>query len=248
MQERISVLVVEDEEIWAAQLQLSLESLGFTVAAIYDTVTGAMSNIASVHFDIALLDIHIDGKNLGIELGKIIHDIYHKPFIFITGSTDWHTAQEALTAKPSAYLVKPVNHTSLFVAIQTAIDNFSQQKTAVLENQVTRYDSFFVKTGNRYKKIEWANVIALSSDGRYTKVILDSHSEEYLIGNSLSKTLDHILPGKIKDLFVQINRSETINIKHIDELNGSCIKTRQKSFCVTENYIRQLKEKLNIVT
>jgi CheY-like chemotaxis protein len=164
MQQEISVLVIEDEEIWAQQLELTLHGLGFPVTAIFDNTEDALIQLPTLSFDIALLDININGRNMGIQLGKIIREVYQKPFIFITGSIDNHTAKEALDAGPSAYLIKPVNDTSLFIAVQNAFANFEKKATANAYDIANAYESFFVKLGNRYKKIDWKDVVALVSD------------------------------------------------------------------------------------
>lgn len=247
MYEPISVLIIEDEEIWAKRLEQSVTSSGFTIAAVVSSAADAVQQTAKQSFDIALVDINLHGDNIGIELGKIIHTIHKKPFIFITGSTEKEMAHEAMVAKPSAYLVKPVNDISLYTAIQTAIDNFNNQKTAFLENSVQPAESFFIKTGSRYKKIEWLNVITLSTEGRYTKVSLDNDNKEYLLGSTLIKTISTAVPQSIKHLFVQINRSEVINIKHIEELNKETILTKNKSFQASGNHLKELKEKLKII-
>lgn len=247
MQHKISVLVIEDEEIWATKLQMSLDSLGFTVVGMYDNAEDALINIPSLEFDIALLDINLNGKNIGIELGKIIGGVYKKPFIFITGSFDNHTVEQAVSAKPSAYLTKPANDASLFIAVQNAIENFDKKETAHTISSNNNYDSFFVKLGNRYKKIEWNNVVALVSDKKYTKVLLCNESTEFFINNTLPKTQLHIIPAALKNQFVQINRAEVINIKFVEELGGDRVKTPIGIFESTDGYLKELKVALNIV-
>lgn len=82
-----------------------------------------------------------------------------------------HTANDVIEAKPSAYLIKPVNKTSLFVAINNALQNFKTQATSSITTTNVS-DFFFVKHGNTYKKIEWADVVALESEKKYTKILV----------------------------------------------------------------------------
>ncbi|MFY7963929.1 MAG: LytR/AlgR family response regulator transcription factor [Chitinophagaceae bacterium] len=242
----IKVIIVDDEEIWATQLEMFAEKFGFEVVANFNDATNAMMQLAQLDFDIALLDINMNGKNIGIELGKLICNTYHKPFIFITGSFDHHTAQEAITAKPSAYLTKPFNDTSLYVAIHKAIDNFEKREVATSDKNNTT-ESFFVKVGNKYKRLEWQQVIALVSEKKYTKIKIANDDMEYLIGNTLPKTLQHILPKNFAHRFVQINRAEVINCNYITELKGYEVITTKGIFEATDGYIKQLKELLNLV-
>lgn len=222
-----------------------VEKLGFTIVGSFNNATTAMLELGKLDFDIALLDINMNGNNIGIELGKLISNTYQKPFIFITGSLDQHTATEALQAKPNAYLTKPVNSTSLFVAIQQAIHNFEKKQIAT-HTQNDILDSVFVKLGNRYKKIKWDEVVALISEKKYTKLMVANDGMDYYIGNTLPKTLQHILPKKIAPFFVQINRAEVINTQFITEIKGNEIITAHQNFEATEGYIKQLKELLKI--
>jgi DNA-binding LytR/AlgR family response regulator len=241
----IKILIIEDEDIWATQLELSLESLGFMVAAIFTSATDALANIATIEFDMALLDINMDGKNVGITLGKMIHYTYNKPFIFITGSTDKHTADEAIEANPSAYLIKPVNNTSLFVAINNALQNFQSNITSTISS-TNATNFFFVKYGNNYKKIEWTDVVALESEKKYTKVLVHANAAAYLLNSTLKKTQEDIVPTNFKHKFIQVNRAELVNIDYIDTLKDNIVITKQKTFDVTESYIKDLKKALGI--
>lgn len=242
----IRVIIVDDEEIWSTQLELFAQKFGFEVVACFNDATSAIMQFSKLDFDIALLDINMDGKNIGIELGKLISHTYHKPFIFITGSLDRHTASEALAAKPSAYLTKPVNDTSLYVAINQALQNFEDKQVATNESN-SKGNSFFVKVGNKYKKIEWQNVVALISDKKYTKILVANDSVEYLIGCTLPKTLQNILPEHLLNNFVQVNRAEVVNVEFITELKGSTITTLLHSFDATDAYLPALRNRLNLV-
>lgn len=242
----IKVIIVDDEEIWSTQLEMFAQKFGFEVVATFNDATNAIMQIANLDYDIALLDINMNGKNIGIELGKLISNTYHKPFIFITGSFDQHTAQEAIVAKPSAYLTKPVNDTSLYIAINKAIDNYEKQEVATTSIN-NADDSFFVKVGNKYKRLEWKQVVALISEKKYTKIVVANESVEFFIGNTLPKTLQHILPKSIAHFFIQINRAEVVNTKFITEIRGSEIHTKHQMFEATDGYIKQLKEALNLV-
>jgi DNA-binding LytR/AlgR family response regulator len=241
----ISVIIIEDEEIWSTQLELCLKDLGFNIAGIYSSAAEALANIGKLDFDIALLDINMEGHNVGITLGKMIHYTFHKPFIFITGSINMNTAAEAIEAKPSAYLIKPVNDTSLFIAINTALNNFHQHSNALpTENN---NDFFFIKAGNRYKKIEWADVVALQSERKYTKVLLKNDASVYLLNSTLKKAKEVLIPLDRKNKFVQINRAEIVNIDHIDTLKEYTVFINHMQFEATDSYIKELKTALHII-
>jgi len=242
----ISVLIVEDEAIWAKQIETYLVDAGFHIAGIANSVDKAISLLHTTSFDIALLDIHINGTNAGIDLGKLINTGYKKPYIFITGSYHSHTAHEALAAGPSGYLIKPVNRMSLFVTIQTAINNFNQHKVAVQKSDTETPAFFFVKHGNRYKKILWSDVVCLIAEKNYVHGLSRFEKDEFFLRSSLSKVMQDMIPANMQQLFLQINRAEVVNINFIDELKSDSIVTIRGNFSITETYNREVKSRLNI--
>lgn len=248
MEGTISVLIVEDELIWQKHLEIHLKNLGYKLAATFNNIEDSVLNLNKIPFDIALVDININGRNSGIDLGKIIKTNFNKPFVFVTSSIDKQTISEALDASPSAYLIKPITEASLYASIQTAISNFENNTTASSEKPNTDTDAFFIKIGTKYKKIDWADVLALSVSGRYTKLLLKNDASDYLVSSSLSKTIDTIVPNIFKDQFAQISRNEYVNVFQITDLNASQLKIDKYAFSISENYLKQLKEKMNIAS
>jgi DNA-binding LytR/AlgR family response regulator len=244
----IQVLIIEDEQIWSNELSLMLTEMGFTIAGIADCVEDALTAIRNGQFDIVLLDIHLHQKESGIELGKWLFEIYRKPFIFITGS-DFHSWSEAVKANPSAYLTKPVSKSALFITIQTAINNFNNKQVAqTAEGQSAPLSHFFVKHGNGFKRMEWDDVLYLVSERNYTRAIIKNDTNGYLFRSSLQKTLSQIMPLHIRSGFVQVNRSEVVNISTIEQLSTTEVSTHFGKFSVGDAYMDGVKKQLNVVT
>ncbi len=243
----ISVLIVEDEEVWAKNLQLMLKDLNFEIAAMPKSFDEALNTVTQVEFDIALIDINLHGKENGIELGKIINKVYNKPFIFITSNSDKTSLAKASEAKPSAYLVKPANSTSLFIAIQNAINNFYFNNNDVAVSADSHF-FFFVKQGSKYKKLSWTDIVYLEAGKNYLALFNAVDGNVYYIRSSLQKTLQQIIPKALVKHYVQINRSEAINTKYIEELSATEVKTKYRNFNVTELYYKELRKQLNIIS
>ncbi len=247
MENEISVLIVEDEEIWIQNLHLILKDLGFAVANTVSTVDDALSAFAENNYDLILMDINIDGRNSGIELGKIVSKLYKKPFIFITASHD-HKIKDAAEAKPSAYLTKPINSSSLFIAIQNAINNFNNQQSTPDNIEDNNFTSFFVKNGSKYKKIDWKDVAYLSAGKNYIGIFNAADKSEYYIRSSLQKILQHQIPKQLQKQFIQLNRSEAVQFSFVQEVKHDEVKTIFKSFAVSESFSKDLKSRLNILS
>jgi len=243
----ISVLIVEDEETWAHQILYDLKQFGFKVIGCINNLDDALPAIRANNFDIVLLDINLNGKNSGIELGRMLSQTIKKPFIFITGSVHDGIMEDAASALPSAFLTKPFTSASLFISIQSAIHHFySGSKPEPAKGPEAPGDSFFVKMGNKYIRVEWRNVVCLRSERNYTSIITTG-SDTCMIRSSLQNTLLHIIPERLKNNFVQINRAEVLQIKFIEEIIGDEAKTSHQSFSITDAYLKNLRQKLNII-
>jgi DNA-binding LytR/AlgR family response regulator len=245
MEEEIKVLIIEDEELWARSLKVNLDDFGFTVVGTATSFEEAVFALNQKNYDVVLLDIHLHGKETGIELGRMVHAFYQRPFIFVTASFDAATANTAITAQPSAYLTKPVHPASLFTAIQTAIRNFTAKAVAVSPKEESE-DSFFVKQGDKYKKVFWKDVVSLSSEKNYTGLLNAADGSTSYIRSTLPKTLRYLVPDSLQKNFVQLNRSEVVQLSFIQELAKDEVITAYKTYSVSESHIKELKEKLRI--
>jgi CheY-like chemotaxis protein len=78
-----SILVVEDEPLIAMMLEDFLETLGHTVHASCDTVGEAIAEAEKGGFDIAILDVNLNGENVW----PVAHKLREKdiPFVVATG-------------------------------------------------------------------------------------------------------------------------------------------------------------------
>jgi DNA-binding LytR/AlgR family response regulator len=246
MKKTTSVIIIEDEEIWVQSLSILLQDLDYSVAGIARTTDEALTAISSTDYDIALLDIHLNGRTSGLELGKILSGMYHKPYIFVTSSTG-HSRQEAAEAKPSAYLTKPVDESSLFIAIQNALNNFTDNRIADPETKNEAPSCFFVKHGNRHKKIEWKDVVYLSAGKNYISAFNAADKCEYFIRGSLQGIIRDSIPRHMRHDFIQVNRADVVQFSFIEEVLADEVKTTYKTFPLSETLHKELRGRMNII-
>ena len=242
----INVLIIEDDPSWQKIIKKSLEKWGCTVC-VCGEIAKAIIMLDEFEFDIAVVDIYLGHDPSGLVLGKLIRQKYNKPFIFLTNNVDPKLMSEAILAKSSSYLSKPFTAESLFISIKNALtgfDGFSEQRHA---NQVEDANPFFfVKNGMHLKRIEWRDVVCLRSDRNYTKVITKSDGM-FMIRCSLQKTLFNKIPPVIRSHFAQVNRGEAVQVNFIDGLTDHTITTQSMYLKVSEGYLKDLKQKLNII-
>ncbi|GAA4460039.1 hypothetical protein GCM10023093_02050 [Nemorincola caseinilytica] len=248
MNEEIKILIIEDEAMWSENLSATLDGLGFSVAGIADTFEDAVRMMNNEEFDIALVDITLHHKNSGIELGKMLTNYYKKPYLFITANDDPDAMEEAVKARPSAYLTKPVDRKSLAANIYNAIYNFNAHISPSYTSTVPHSDTFFVKNGNKYRQLQWSNIVYLYSTKNYTAIFNAADNTEHYIRSGLTKTLSHIIPQHLRAAFAQVNRKEAVQLSHIREVIKEEIRTDHKVFTMSDVYATELKEKMNILT
>ncbi|EDZ63727.1 two component transcriptional regulator, winged helix family [Sulfurimonas gotlandica GD1] len=116
-----SIIVVEDDEITALNLNLSLQKHGYNVIAVCDNATQAKNKIQAYKPDLVIIDISLDESNDGIELAKVVRQKYNIPFIFLTSYSDDDIIAQAKLTEPYGYIVKPFDPNSLHATIQMAI-------------------------------------------------------------------------------------------------------------------------------
>jgi DNA-binding response OmpR family regulator len=80
---RGSVFLVEDEVMIRMMVADMLEELGFSVAAEAGEINEAMRLAQSTHFDLAILDVNVNGKVIS-PVAELIK-ARNRPFIFATG-------------------------------------------------------------------------------------------------------------------------------------------------------------------
>jgi PAS domain S-box-containing protein len=119
--EKPRLLVAEDEEIVALDLQNQLEMLGYDVVARVSSGGEACREAERLHPDLALLDIRLEGGIDGIEAARIIRQSHGVPVVFLTAYSDADTLGRAKAVEPHGYLVKPFDRRVLDTTIQVAL-------------------------------------------------------------------------------------------------------------------------------
>jgi len=115
------ILIVEDEPIIAEDLAMTLTKEDYLVVGKAYTALQAMDMVMSRYPDLVLLDILLKGDQDGIDIGRILHEKYHIPFIYITSFSDKATLEKARTSMPSGYIVKPFRTRDLIATIEMAM-------------------------------------------------------------------------------------------------------------------------------
>jgi len=135
------VLVVENQQIVALDLEVCLEALGFTVA-FATTGEEATHKAEQLKPDLVLMDIGLDGPIDGIQAAEWIRKETNIPLIFLTAYADSHTVKRAAQVDPSSYIVKPFKETELAAAVYLALHRRGDRSSALdINTQVRAWES-----------------------------------------------------------------------------------------------------------
>lgn len=118
---KIKILIAEDEQIVAKNIEKRLTADGYQVVASVATGEEAIEKVKNLSPDIILMDIKLKGKIDGIETADIIRKDFHLPVIFLTSYADEETFQRAKSTEPFGYLIKPFESKELNRVVELAL-------------------------------------------------------------------------------------------------------------------------------
>ncbi len=128
-----SVLVVEDENIVALDIQRQLKRLGYQVYRPRSKAEEAVRSAGEEKPDVVLMDIQLRDGTDGIEAGRRILEM-GIPVIMLTAYSDEKTLGRVRDIAPYGYIVKPYNERVLRTTVETAIHRHTMEK-AVQQRQ-----------------------------------------------------------------------------------------------------------------
>ncbi|KKL80445.1 hypothetical protein LCGC14_2004690 [marine sediment metagenome] len=114
------VLIVEDENIVAADIRDRLEHLGYDVVAHVTTGEGAVEKAGELHPDLVLMDIKLKGDMDGVEAAALISQERSIPVVYMTAYADETTLNRAKITDPFGYILKPFDERELHSTIEMA--------------------------------------------------------------------------------------------------------------------------------
>ncbi|MGB9978179.1 response regulator [Methanobacterium sp.] len=116
--DNIKVLVVEDENIVALDIENRLKNLGFTVLPVISSGEEAVEKAYEYKPDLILMDILLKGKINGIDAAKKIVGTLKIPIIYLTASTNREILERTKQIGRCSYITKPFRGKELENAIK----------------------------------------------------------------------------------------------------------------------------------
>jgi PAS domain S-box-containing protein len=118
---KVTILIVEDESIVAADLESRLRRLGYEVAGIATGGEAAIDLTGRLRPQLVLMDIRLEGAMDGIEAAEAIRRRDDVPVIYLTAYSDPATLARAKLTGPFGYILKPFEERDLATQIELAL-------------------------------------------------------------------------------------------------------------------------------
>ncbi|CAN5355266.1 N/A [soil metagenome] len=204
----LNILIVEDENITAVDIQETLEKAGHQVTAIARNFQEAVAAVKHCPPDLAMIDIRLEGSSAdGITTARELLNQHWMPIIYLTANSESQTFQRAKETSPAAYLLKPFRHHELAFQVELAYINQHNR------NQLTS-TTLFLPINKGHEKIEKDNVVYLLAEGAYVKVYMVGEDKPHLLAMNLGYLAQYFSTAN----FHRLSRSLLINLNHVSRL------------------------------
>jgi CheY-like chemotaxis protein len=115
------ILIVEDEQIIAADLRNKLRRMGHEVVGMAIGGEEAISMVDQLQPDLVLMDVQLDGLMSGTEAARMIQERRPCQIIFITAFPGVFLRDPTQMAEPSICIAKPFSRMQLEAAVTAAL-------------------------------------------------------------------------------------------------------------------------------
>ena len=164
------------------------------------------------------MDIVLSGKMNGIEAAKAVLEKFQVPVIFLTSNADDVSFQQALTAKPYAFITKPFQKSHLERTIKLALQRIAVEQEFAPAPEASDHvsameDRLFIRSKGEMVKVLLKEILYAEADRNYCKVFTEN--ESYLLSVPL-RNIEAQLPA---DQFIRVHRSFVVNLQKIDAIS-----------------------------
>lgn len=241
--DKVSILIVEDDMIIAANLSIQLTSLGYEVTGILPRGEEAIMHVKENRPHILLMDINLKGALSGIETVKVIQKNNNISIIYLTANSDDTTFNKAKETHPKAFITKPFNKLSLQRTIALVVEQMKDEKESSTNAQHIEVldDRIFVRHNGRMEKLLLEDILYVEADRNYC--ILITPKIKHILTCTL-KVMEEKLP---KSNFVRVHRSFIINISKLDVLADGHLEIGRKVIPIGKSHKDDLLNRVRTV-
>jgi DNA-binding LytR/AlgR family response regulator len=239
----MNLLIVEDEMLVAHHIEQRLQMAGFHIVGIVDNGNDCFEQMEQNEVDLIILDINLQGKEDGIQIGKKIIEKYKKPIIYVTAQMDKATLNKALATHPAAYITKPFKDQDLLIAVELALENYKKQlesapassaESSSTESASNEYyvltDSVFIKNRSRFERVPFSKITWLEASGNYTYLVTTEH--RIILSANISTVCERLNYPALQ----RVHRSYVVNLQHVTGFDESHVFIGTHEIPLSKNY------------
>ncbi|MDQ0477308.1 MULTISPECIES: LytTR family DNA-binding domain-containing protein [Chryseobacterium] len=229
---KIRCVALDDEPLALKLLSEFLSKIEFLqLEASFSSTPDALKYISEKEIDCIFLDIEMPGLN-GIDLSKILNNFTKKPEIVFVSAYGKY-AVDGFKPDGADFLLKPYSFEELKDAAQKVLNSIE------FKNTKTTDDSFFIKIDAQQVKLISSEILYIESMRDYVKIYTKNRDVPYIPLMTLKK-IKTVLNGKY---FLQINRSQIINISKISAYGKNSLTVTGKKFAVTGKFQKEFERR-----
>jgi len=250
---KANILIVEDENIVAKDIQQTLLKLGYNVLGICAYGEEVLDMVKKKSPDLILMDIMLKGKMSGIDVATKIKKEMNIPIVFLTASSDNITLSKAKITQPNGYIVKPFKEVDIQIAVEVALYKHKKENkikkerdlyySIIKNNNKHLDDSIFVKSKYQLTKVKTKEIYFIEALKDYVKI--NTIDKRYII-HSTMKSISEKLPSSE---FARVHRSFIVRLDKITaiEFPNIIIEHEKKNIPIGNSYRDELMNKLKLV-
>ncbi len=213
----LQVLIVEDNISYQVELRMLIAELGFKVIGTVSSSSEALELILASNPDVIIMDIQIEGRHSGTEIGALVKD-KKIPIIFLTAHPTKQHFEEAQDSGLFAFLSKPIELFELQQTIHLLINQRSIKSPETISGnsmESASPTSIYLKNKESFVRIDIHDISYLESNGNMVTVFLDE--AEHSVRRTISSFSDELEPFD----FLRVHRSFMVNLNKITEVHWS---------------------------
>jgi DNA-binding LytR/AlgR family response regulator len=244
MYENTKLLIIDPDPREVCKIIAEITAVDCFVTGIATTPKEARSQLNARQHDLVLLDSSFVAGDSFFDLDSVLGSECTCPVILFAGATALKPLSRSMAHIPSACVTRPISTPVFTTILQQVLKMRNRQRERDHVHAVAQPSPCFIKIGDRYKKIDWKDIVYLRSESRYTSIFNAADKKEYLIRSTLIKTLEEVIPGYMNSEFLQVNRAEAVQLSHITEFSCDEVKTLYNTMHLSEGFGKQLRSKV----
>ena len=198
----LNCLIVDDEPLAVELLEAYVKRTPFLeLKGAFTNAFDALALLEKETLDLLFLDIQMPELN-GLELSRLVGT--QVKVIFTTAFEQY--AVEGFKVDALDYLLKPISYPEFLRAAHKAL-RWKEMAEAASSLEVREIaDALFVRSGNKFVKVQLSHILYIEGMQDYVKIYLDDNSQPVVTLNSM-KDFEESLSFP----FLRIHRSYIIN-------------------------------------